>query len=498
MIELDLAEARAQKKRLYVWLVGGLAVFLLTVSILVMLLGAFKEVADSGDPVNTGPSHQSRLASDGDLSSTSSLSARDRNALDAINGDEKQDEFKEAFLKKLKDYKENIRPQIFAFESLKVDRDLNALVEQGEGEAALAASQGRFKDGSELLSKLIVSIEKKIALEEAKLRDIFESMQKAWSEKNLDLLASAVASARVISPEHPSLKKFASLAQDWPKVQDLLQESLSFKNKGDLRRAILSLQAIKPYVHDVSDLDSRISALQTAQGKATEGRLIEQLSNSLNASNLDEAAAVIEKLRRQSVPETSYAHLVQEFQRKKYLEDLAKLNSALEGAIQKDNWAEAKNLVGRFRSKFGEDSNFRSKETLIERINSSLKVMEDVLSRPDQLTSSRIRASIHVMLETIQPDLGKSPELRTKAKEVGFLLEKYRTKVAITILSDGFTSIEVKSVGKIGEVSEKVIQLLPGNYIIIGKKAGYVSKQVDLRVLPLTPQKVMVISDEPI
>ena len=42
MIELDLAEARAQKKRLYVWLVGGLAVFLLTVSILVMLLGAFK------------------------------------------------------------------------------------------------------------------------------------------------------------------------------------------------------------------------------------------------------------------------------------------------------------------------------------------------------------------------------------------------------------------------------------------------------------------------
>ena len=132
MIELDLAEARAQKKRLYVWLVGGLAVFLLTVSILVMLLGAFKEVADSGDPVNTGPSHQSRLASDGDLSSTSSLSARDRNALDANNGGKKQDEFKEAFLKKLKDYKENIRPQIFDFESIKVDRDLNALVEQGE------------------------------------------------------------------------------------------------------------------------------------------------------------------------------------------------------------------------------------------------------------------------------------------------------------------------------------------------------------------------------
>ena len=102
------------------------------------------------------------------------------------------------------------------------------------------------------------------------------------------------------------------------------------------------------------------------------------------------------------------------------------------------------------------------------------------------------------MLEDIELDLNMSAALRMRASELSKLLLQYGTKVPITIVSDGLTYIEVKSVGKVGEITTKVIQILPGKYTLIGKRAGYVSKQVAVDVRPNTPTQITVVADEPI
>jgi hypothetical protein len=190
--------------------------------------------------------------------------------------------------------------------------------------------------------------------------------------------------------------------------------------------------------------------------------------------------------------------LLEEFQKKKYEYDLIKARSNLEQASREERWGEAMRILNDHSSKFDEDQQFRSQAALVQTIHAQLKDFDSVLSRPKELTSTSVRIRVHRLLEQAARNVKVSKKLETKSEQVGALLSKYRTKVLVTILSDAQTHVEVKSVGRVGETKEKTIELLPGTYIFIGKRSGYVSKQVELEVLPLTPVQVKVITDEPI
>ena len=65
------------------------------------------------------------------------------------------------------------------------------------------------------------------------------------------------------------------------------------------------------------------------------------------------------------------------------------------------------------------------------------------------------------------------------------------------MLSDNETYIEVRSIGKVGVVAEKMISLLPGNYLFEGKRVGYVTKIVKVIITPEDFDKqVKVIANE--
>ena len=67
------------------------------------------------------------------------------------------------------------------------------------------------------------------------------------------------------------------------------------------------------------------------------------------------------------------------------------------------------------------------------------------------------------------------------------------------MVSDNLTFVEVKSVGQVGTVARKAIQLLPGNYIFVGKRKGYVTIQVPVALRPGDSGKeISVIAHEQI
>ena len=281
-------------------------------------------------------------------------------------------------------------------------------------------------------------------------------------------------------------------------MERLLRESSNHDSKGDLGRALRSLQEVKSLSHDIENLDSRIRALQADRVNANESKLVESLFKSLNSSDLEKSAILIEDLQRQGISESTYSHLLKEYQKKKYDYDLRTAKSDLERATSQEMWNEAKRIVDGQSGKFDDDSHYRSQALLVQRIHAQLQEVDRVLLRPEELTSASVRTRAHFLREKIAPNIKLSRQLQVKAEQVDALLIKYRTKVSVTILSDALTHVEVKSVGKVGEVLEKTIKLLPGKYTLTGKKPGHVSKQVELEVLPLTPVQIKVIADEPV
>ena len=66
-----------------------------------------------------------------------------------------------------------------------------------------------------------------------------------------------------------------------------------------------------------------------------------------------------------------------------------------------------------------------------------------------------------------------SPSLLKNYLEVSDVIKKSETKINVKIFSDNETLIEIRGIGKVGKVEEKIIQLPPGKYYFIGKKKRF-------------------------
>ena len=92
-----------------------------------------------------------------------------------------------------------------------------------------------------------------------------------------------------------------------------------------------------------------------------------------------------------------------------------------------------------------------------------------------------------------------SPTLTRQRAALEAMLQDYTTPLEIIVLSDTHTFVEVKSVGQVGAVAEKTIQLLPGDYIFEGKRKGFVTIRVPVALRPGdSGKRISVIADEQI
>ena len=495
MIEIDLLEAKARKRRVHLGVSLGL--------IGTCFLGVFLfELSSSETPKNT---KSTSLEEEVVLKpSPESISQKNEQRVEAADLDISpapvrqaepevdQSACKERFFEALKDYKQDVQPRLAKFESLVSNRELNDQTQAREREASSKAVRKLFQDGYKILTALNQFVSDKIDVEEVKLTKLIDKFQKAWIVKDINRVVAAIEAARLVSPEN------SEIFQDWPEVSRFLDNASLSENRGDIDQAIDSLQAIRNLAHDIPDLESRISSLQLKQKDLVESKLIENLFNALESSDLVGASTAINALKDEGVLELNYAQLLEEYKNKKYDANLMRVNEALDESIVRDDWIKAKKIADQNKNIFASEPRFRARSEVIQRIFNGLTNVNRVLSQSDSLLSERVRSDVHKMLKNIELDLNMSATLKIRAAELDKLLSQYGTKVPITIASDGLTYIEVKSVGQVGEIASKVIQLLPGKYTLIGKRMGYVTKQIELDVRPISPTRITVVADEPI
>ena len=68
----------------------------------------------------------------------------------------------------------------------------------------------------------------------------------------------------------------------------------------------------------------------------------------------------------------------------------------------------------------------------------------------------------------------------------------------LQIFSDNETFIEIRGIGKVGKVEEKIIQLPPGKYYFIGKKKGFRDIFLDIDLTGNEPVQLKIICLEKI
>jgi uncharacterized coiled-coil protein SlyX len=178
---------------------------------------------------------------------------------------------------------------------------------------------------------------------------------------------------------------------------------------------------------------------------------------------------------------------------------VSRAKNAAEQAVRRDDWQEARVNFSRVLSGAPQDT------TAIDGLRRADKILElqaqlrQYVKDPYRLTHPEVHTEAEKTLAQADAVASYSFGIKQQAERLRELIEKLNRLIPVTVTSDNQTNVLVRSVGRVGTVSQKVIHLKPGSYTFEGVRKGYKSKLVRA-IIPYDRNSfsVQVICDEPI
>ncbi len=170
-----------------------------------------------------------------------------------------------------------------------------------------------------------------------------------------------------------------------------------------------------------------------------------------------------------------------------------------EQAVRRDDWQQAKENFAKAAKDAPEN------KTVVEGLRRAEKVLglqaqfRQYFNNPYRLGNTAVRSDAERALQQAETVENYSFSIKRQAEQLRELIVKINRLVPVTVMSDDKTFVLVRGVGKVGVVSQKIIQMKPGKYIFEGTRDGFKSKLVETFIpYGQDTMTVRVICDEPI
>ena len=106
----------------------------------------------------------------------------------------------------------------------------------------------------------------------------------------------------------------------------------------------------------------------------------------------------------------------------------------------------------------------------------------------ERLTSSTGRAAARAALADAAAQVsGDAPQLRRQIVALESALLAAETPVRVALSSDNLTDVVVYRVTRLGVFEQREMELLPGRYTVVGKRAGFRDVRREVVVAPGAP-----------
>jgi len=152
--------------------------------------------------------------------------------------------------------------------------------------------------------------------------------------------------------------------------------------------------------------------------------------------------------------------------------------SQAEQAIRQDDWPKAKRYFARAAKDAPENKIVAEG---LQRADHFIELLENLgryLKNPYRLSNPDVSKEAKMRLVQAEQAAGYSFAIKQKARQLSELMTRVNRLILVTVISDNKTYVLVRSVGKIGVVFQKNIELKPGNYTFEGARKGFKSKLV--------------------
>ena len=322
------------------------------------------------------------------------------------------------------------------------------------------------------------------------LTEALEAGVGALAANDVDTAIARFEAALRIAPGHPAAQRGLVQARN-------RGASLDHMNRGTQAEAVNDLEAARDAyrqaVQSDADYAAAEAALQRVAAQINAHDFAAAMTRALAAldrgqtNQADEALAEAERLQP---GDTAVRDARQRLQEVRARATLRGLRRQATDRVDREDWQAAVALYRR-ALKVDPAAGFAREGLRHAEARAQLHAQfARYLDQPARLYSAVPLANAKQLLAAASGAPRDEPRLAEKIAALHELVSLAATPMTLTLRSDGATDVAVYRVGRLGQFDTHALQLLPGDYTIVGSRPGYrdVRKVISVRPgLPLPP-----------
>ncbi len=289
--------------------------------------------------------------------------------------------------------------------------------------------------------------------------------------------------ALALDPENQTAQTGLQRSQNRDQVLAFHEQSQLFISEGNPEQALAPLQeAIKldPEYQLSKDL---LEALETELQQAKSAQLISETEQALQKGKLSTARRLLRQLRQLDPEAIELTDLARRIQQRGVQISLNRLRKEGNKAASKEDWSKA---LSQYEAALKIDPKLSFAIRGKQQATQQIQLSEDInhyLKQPLRLSSDLALRNAKTLLEQLEQRPSPGPKRAKQIKQLRQLIGDAQTPIDVTITSDGLTNVTLYRVSKLGTLTQKSLQLRPGDYTLVGSREGYrdVRKTLNIR-----------------
>lgn len=345
-------------------------------------------------------------------------------------------------------------------------------------------SRGEFALALEIYNRLQKQL---LALKQQSSEVLDKNLQlgdQALAQGDPETALAAWTIVTAIAPENPDYSAKLTSAENLPEAIALANRALMNEREGELEAALESYRQASSLTDDwpvAAEGVERVAAAITQRQftDAMSAGFVALSSKDYEAATADFAQAAL-ILPDSTEPEDALLQ-VEQSQR---ADLIAGYQTAAETALADERWQDA---IDSYDKALAMDNSlvFANDGLATARMRQDLETrLQRILADPASLQEDETLAEARQLLAEASRLEQQNENTRGMINGLAEVISTARIPFPLTIISDGQTQVIVYKVGNLGTLGRHQLELIPGRYTIIGKRAGYRDVRHDLVLSP--------------
>lgn len=434
---------------------------------------------------STVPASEARLPSAGVQGGEKlpSLTSTDSDQLDQA-GSLSMEEERASFKSMLSVYESEIKDSVEAPEFAVWDVSSQEQFLKAKQQILSDFADGEYVRARDNLAELIRQATKEIGERDAAVEKSVQQTKIALNEMTPQKASIHFSRALELAPHSAEVLALESRVVALPQVVDLVEQAQQERVQGDAISELATWKKIASIDPARSEAKHRIATIENRLFQQELSFHLQQVMAAIEARQPTKAQKSLDKARKMAPDRDEVVHLQREINTLAKELRYAELIRQAKVLEAKDDWSgvlSTYNDAARINPSSAEVENGITRAQSVLGIRSAIN---EQLSKPYRLSTKVGERQARELLQRAGGGIEISPSTVKLAQKLERLLHIYTTPVKVHITSDGKTFVQVKGVGKVGKVIEKIIQIRPGRYVFEGKREGFVSKATTVDIPP--------------